>query len=62
MNWSKQNPEASVNAESLGGKLWLKGRVPSPMMAHNIVSLAKRLPIPIVGSATTRELRFRGQQ
>ena len=28
-------PEASVNAESLGGKLWLKGRVPSPMMAHN---------------------------
>lgn len=41
-------PEASVNAESLGGKLWLKGQVPSPMMAHNIVSLAKGYLSPIV--------------
>ncbi|CAH6834162.1 Type II and III secretion system protein family protein [Vibrio chagasii] len=41
-------PEAAVNAESLGGKLWLKGQVPSPMMAHNIVSLAKGYLSPIV--------------
>ena len=41
-------PEASVNAESLGGKLWLKGQVPSPVMAHNIVSLAKGYLSPIV--------------
>ncbi|MFA0408654.1 type II and III secretion system protein family protein, partial [Vibrio splendidus] len=48
-------PEASVNAESLGGKLWLKGRVPSPMMAHNIVSLAKGYLSPIVGSTEQQE-------
>ncbi|GEM75714.1 secretin [Vibrio sagamiensis NBRC 104589] len=48
-------PEASVNAESLGGKLWLKGRVPSPIMAHNIVSLAKGYLSPIIGSAQQKE-------
>lgn len=48
-------PEASVNAESLGGKLWLKGRVSSPMMAHNIVSLAKGYLSPIVGSTEQQE-------
>ncbi|MFV8462802.1 type II and III secretion system protein family protein [Vibrio campbellii] len=48
-------PEASVNAESLGGKLWLKGQVPSPMMAHNIVSLAKGYLSPIVDQAQQQE-------
>lgn len=48
-------PEASVNAESLGGKLWLKGRVPSPMMAHNIVSLAKGYLSPIVNQTEQKE-------
>ena len=48
-------PEASVNAESLGGKLWLKGQVPSPMMAHNIVSLAKGYLSPIVDQNQQQE-------
>ncbi|WP_373944222.1 type II and III secretion system protein family protein [Vibrio chagasii] len=48
-------PEASVNAESLGGKLWLKGQVPSPMMAHNIVSLAKGYLSPIVDQTQQQE-------
>lgn len=48
-------PEASLNAESLGGKLWLKGQVPSPMMAHNIVSLAKGYLSPIVDQAQQQE-------
>ncbi|MDA0150822.1 type II and III secretion system protein family protein [Vibrio sp. Makdt] len=48
-------PEASVNAESLGGKLWLKGQVPSPMMAHNIVSLAKGYLSPIVDQTEQQE-------
>ncbi|MCG9672809.1 type II and III secretion system protein family protein [Vibrio chagasii] len=48
-------PEASVNAESLGGKLWLKGQVPSPMMAHNVVSLAKGYLSPIVDQTQQQE-------
>ncbi|NOI38968.1 type II and III secretion system protein family protein [Vibrio sp. 070316B] len=48
-------PEASVNAESLGGKLWLKGQVPSPMMAHNIVSLAKGYLSPIFDQTQQQE-------
>lgn len=38
---SSQFPEASVQSESLGGKLWLKGSVPTPVMAHSIVNIAK---------------------
>ncbi len=41
-------PEASVTSESLGGKLWLKGQVPSPIMAHQIVALAKGYLSPVV--------------
>lgn len=45
---SQQFPEAMVSAESLGGKLWLKGQVPTPIMAHKIVSLAKGYLSPVV--------------
>ncbi|NOH71560.1 type II and III secretion system protein family protein [Vibrio pectenicida] len=43
-----QFPEASVKTESLGGKLWLKGSVPSPAMAHSIVNVAKGYLSPVV--------------
>ncbi len=43
-------PEASVTSESLGGKLWLKGQVPSPIMAHQIVALAKGYLSPVIDS------------
>lgn len=36
-----QFPEASVHSESLGGKLWLKGTVPTPVMAYSIENVAR---------------------
>ncbi|AIW16801.1 type II and III secretion system protein family protein [Vibrio tubiashii] len=44
----EQFPQASVHSESLGGKLWLKGSVPTPVMAHSIVSVAKSYLSPTV--------------
>ncbi|OAJ93404.1 type II and III secretion system protein family protein [Vibrio bivalvicida] len=44
----EQFPQASVRSESLGGKLWLKGSVPTPVMAHSIVSVAKSYLSPTV--------------
>ncbi|NRB66082.1 MAG: type II and III secretion system protein family protein [Vibrio sp.] len=43
-----QFPDASVNSESLGGKLWLKGSVSTPSMAHSIVNVAKGYLSPVV--------------
>ncbi|NOH53528.1 type II and III secretion system protein family protein [Vibrio coralliilyticus] len=43
-----QFPDASVHTESLGGKLWLKGTVPTPVMAHSIVNVAKGYLSPII--------------
>ena len=45
-----QFPEASFHSESLGGKLWLKGSVPTPVMAHSIVSVAKGYLSPVTAS------------
>ncbi|MDN3612279.1 type II and III secretion system protein family protein [Vibrio ostreicida] len=42
-----QFPDASVRSESLGGKLWLKGSVPTPAMAHSIVNVARGYLSPI---------------
>lgn len=50
-----QFPEASVMTESLGGKLWLKGSVPSPAMAHSIVNVAKGYLSPIIASQDTND-------
>ncbi|MCG7488421.1 type II and III secretion system protein family protein [Vibrio sp. Of14-4] len=50
-----QFPEASVKTESLGGKLWLKGSVPSPAMAHSIVNVAKGYLSPITASQGTND-------
>jgi len=50
---STQFPEASVHSESLGGKLWLKGTVPTPVMAHNIVNVAKGYLSPIIAPEQT---------
>ncbi|GLT19107.1 secretin [Vibrio zhanjiangensis] len=50
-----QFPEASVKTESLGGKLWLKGSVPSPAMAHSIVNVAKGYLSPIIALQGTSD-------
>ena len=50
---TNQFPEASVQTESLGGKLWLKGAVPTPAMAHSIVNVAKGYLSPTIALEQT---------
>lgn len=50
-----QFPDASVHSESSGGKLWLKGSVPTPVMAHSIVNVAQGYLSPIIDSKVQGE-------
>ena len=50
---ASQFPEAFVQSQSLGGKLWLKGSVPTPVVAHNIVNIAQGYLSPALAPQNT---------